>query len=83
MNNKRIKFIRGILYPATAKAFEVDVLDIDFVVKDKYTFTSYKDLEAEQLDEIINMLDQMLLSKNIDINEDYCYEIKRKKVPSL
>jgi hypothetical protein len=76
-NNKRIKFIRGILYPATAKAFEVDILDIDFVVKDKYTFTSYKDLEADQLDEIINMLDQMLLSKGIDINNDYCESVKR------
>jgi hypothetical protein len=76
-NNKRIKFIRGILYPSVAKAFEVDVLDIDFVVKDKYTFTSYKDLEAEQLDEIINMLDQMLLSKNIDINENHCEAVKR------
>ena len=76
-NNKRIKFIRGILYPSVAKAFEVDILDIDFVVKDKYTFTSYKDLEAEQLDEIINMLDQMLLSKGIDINENYCEAVKR------
>ncbi len=76
-NNKRIKFIRGILYPSVAKAFEVDVLDIDFVVKDKYTFTSYKDLEAEQLDEIINMLDQMLLSKGIDINENHCEAVKR------
>jgi len=75
--NKRIKFIRGILYPSVAKAFEVDVLDIDFVVKDKYTFTSYKDLEAEQLDEIINMLDQMLLSKGIDINENHCEAVKR------
>lgn len=74
---KRIKFIRGVLYPAVAKAFEVDVLDIDFVVKDKYTFTSYKELDAEQLDEIINMLDQMLLSKNYDINEDYYEKIKR------
>lgn len=74
---KRIKFIRGVLYPAVAKAFEVDVLDIDFVVKDKYTFTSYKDLDAEQLDEIINMLDQMLLSKEIDINSDYCEAVKR------
>lgn len=74
---KRIKFIRGVLYPAVAKAFEVDVLDIDFVVKDKYTFTSYKELDAEQLDEIINMLDQMLLSKEIDINSDYCEAVKR------
>ena len=74
---KRIKFIRGVLYPAVARAFEVDVLDIDFVVKDKYTFTSYKELEAEQLDEIINMLDQMLLSKGIDINSDYCEAVKR------
>ena len=74
---KRIKFIRGILYPAVARAFEVDVLDIDFVVKDKYTFTSYKELDAEQLDEIINMLDQMLLSKGIDINNDYCESVKR------
>jgi uncharacterized protein (UPF0264 family) len=77
MNNKRIKFIKGILYPSVAKAFEVDVLDIDFVVKDKYTFTSYKDLESEQLDEIINMLDQMLLSKGIDINENHCEAVKR------
>ena len=74
---KRIKFIRGIVYPAVARAFEVDVLDIDFVVKDKYTFTSYKELDAEQLDEIINMLDQMLLSKGIDINSDYCEAVKR------
>ncbi len=74
---KRIKFIRGILYPAVARAFEVDVLDIDFVVKDKYTFTSYKELDAEQLDDIINMLDQMLLSKGIDINSDYCEAVKR------
>lgn len=74
---KRIKFIRGILYPAVARAFEVDLLDIDFVVKDKYTFTTYKELEAEQLDEIINMLDQMLLSKGIDINSDYCEAVKR------
>lgn len=74
---KRIKFIRGVLYPAVARAFEVDVLDIDFVVKDKYTFTSYKELDAEQLDEIINMLDQMLLSKGIDINNDYCEAVKR------
>ena len=74
---KRIKFIRGILYPAVARSFEVDVLDIDFVVKDKYTFTSYKELDAEQLDEIINMLDQMLLSKGIDINSDYCEAVKR------
>ena len=74
---KRIKFIRGILYPAVARAFEVDVLDIDFVVKDKYTFTTYKELDAEQLDEIINMLDQMLLSKGIDINNDYCEAVKR------
>ena len=74
---KRIKFIRGVLYPAVARAFEVDVLDIDFVVKDKYTFTSYKELDAEQLDEIINMLDQMLLSKGIDINSDYCEAVKR------
>lgn len=74
---KRIKFIRGILYPAVARAFEVDVLDIDFVVKDKYTFTSYKEVDAEQLDEIINMLDQMLLSKGIDINSDYCEAVKR------
>lgn len=74
---KRIKFIRGVLYPAVARAFEVDILDIDFVVKDKYTFTSYKELYAEQLDEIINMLDQMLLSKGIDINNDYCEAVKR------
>ena len=74
---KRIKFIRGILYPAVARAFEVDILDIDFVVKDKYTFTTYKELDAEQLDEIINMLDQMLLSKGIDINNDYCEAVKR------
>lgn len=74
---KRIKFIRGVLYPAVSRAFEVDVLDIDFVVKDKYTFTSYKELDAEQLDEIINMLDQMLLSKGIDINNDYCEAVKR------
>ena len=74
---KRIKFIRGVLYPAVARAFEVDLLDIDFVVKDKYTFTTYKELEAEQLDEIINMLDQMLLSKGIDINSDYCEAVKR------
>lgn len=74
---KRIKFIRGVLYPAVARAFEVDVLDIDFVVKDKYTFTTYKELDAEQLDEIINMLDQMLLSKGIDINNDYCEAVKR------
>jgi uncharacterized protein (UPF0264 family) len=76
-NNKRVRFVKGILYPAVAKAFEVDVLDIDFVVKDKYSFTSYKDLEAEQLDEIINMLDQMLLSKGIDINENHCEAVKR------
>lgn len=74
---KRIKFIRGVLYQAVARAFEVDILDIDFVVKDKYTFTSYKELDAEQLDEIINMLDQMLLSKGIDINNDYCEAVKR------
>lgn len=74
---KRIKFIRGVLYPAVARAFEVDVLDIDFVVKDKYTFTSYKELDAEQIDEIINMLDQMLLSKGIDINNNYCEVVKR------
>ena len=74
---KRIKFIRGVLYPAVARAFEVDILDIDFVVKDKYTFTTYKELDAEQLDEIINMLDQMLLSKGIDINNDYCEAVKR------
>lgn len=74
---KRIKFIKGILYPKVSQAYEVDVLDIDFVIKDKLKFTSLKDLDSEGLDEVINYLDQMLLSKGIDINEDYCEKIKR------
>jgi len=74
---KRIKFIRGVLYPKVSQAYEVDVLDIDFVIKDKLKFTSLKDLDSEGLDEVINYLDQMLLSKGIDINEDYCEAVKR------
>jgi energy-converting hydrogenase A subunit M len=74
---KRIKFIRGVLYQKVAKAYEVDVLDVDFVIKDKLKFTSLKDLDSEGLDEVINYLDQMLLAKGIDINLDYCEAVKR------
>ena len=68
---KRIKFIRGVLYPKVAKAYDVDVLDIDWSLKSTFLFQSYKDLDSEKLDEIINFLDQMLLEKNVDINEGY------------
>jgi hypothetical protein len=74
---KRIKFIKGVLYQKVAIAYEVDVLDVDFVIKDKLKFTSLKDLDSEGLDEVINYLDQMLLAKDIDINLDYCEAVKR------
>ena len=74
---RRIRFIRGILYLKVAEIFEVDPLDVDFVVKSTLKFKSLKDLDSEGLDEVINYLDQMLLSKNYDINDDYYEKIKR------
>ena len=75
--SKRIRFIKGVLYPKVAEVYEVDRLDVDFVIKDKMKCISLKDLDSEQLDEVICYLDQMLLSKNIDINEVYYEKIKR------
>lgn len=74
---RRIKFIKGVLYPKVAEAYEVDKLDIDWNIKNTLNFKSLKDLDSEGLDEVINMLDQMLLQKGIDINSDYCEAIKR------
>ena len=58
-------------YKEYTKAYEVDVLDIDWSVKSTFLFQSYKELDGEKLDDIINFLDQMLLEKNVDINEGY------------
>ena len=74
---KRIKFIKGVLIPKVSQIYEVDQLDINWHIKTKYNFESYTLIDAEQLDEIIFMLDQMLLEKNYDINYDYYEKIKR------
>jgi len=74
---KRIKFIKGVLIPKVSEIYEVDQLDINWHIKTKYNFESYTRIDAEQLDEIICMLDQMLLEKNYDINYDYYEKIKR------
>ncbi len=74
---KRIKFIKGVLIPKVSEIYEVDQLDINWYIKTKYNFESYTLIDAQQLDEIICMLDQMLLEKNYDINEDYYEKIKR------
>jgi hypothetical protein len=74
---KRIKFIKGVLIPKVSEIYEVEQLDINWHIKTKYNFKSYTLIDAEQLDEIICMLDQMLLEKNYDINENYCEAIKR------
>jgi hypothetical protein len=74
---KRIKFIKGVLIPKVSQIYEVDQLDINWHIKTKYNFESYTLIDAEQLDEIICMLDQMLLEKNYDINYDYYEKIKR------
>lgn len=77
---KRIKFIKGVLIPKVSEIYEVDALDINWHIKTKYNFESYTLIDAEQLDEIICMLDQMLLEKNYDINYDYYDKIERKKM---
>jgi hypothetical protein len=74
---KRIRFIKGVLIPKVSQIYEVDQLDINWHIKTKYNFESYTLIDAEQLDEIICLLDQMLLEKNYDINENYCEAIKR------
>jgi hypothetical protein len=74
---KRIKFIKGVLIPKVSEIYEVDQLDVNWHIKTKYNFESYTLIDAEQLDEIICMLDQMLLEKNYDINYDYYEKIKR------
>jgi len=74
---KRIKFIKGVLIPKVSEIYEVDQLDINWHIKTKYNFESYTRIDAEQLDEIICLLDQMLLEKNYDINENYCEAVKR------
>ena len=70
---RRIKFIKGVLIPKVSEIYEVEQLDINWHIKTKYNFESYTLIDAEQLDEIICMLDQMLLEKNYDINE-VCYD---------
>ena len=77
---KRIRFVKGVLIPKVSQIYEVDPLDVDFVVKSTLKFKSLKDLDSEGLDEVINYLDQMLLSKNYDINLDYYDKIERKKM---
>jgi hypothetical protein len=74
---KRIRFIKGVLIPKVSEIYEVDQLDVNWHIKTKYNFESYTLIDAEQLDEIIFMLDQMLLEKNYDINYDYYEKIKR------
>jgi hypothetical protein len=74
---KRIKFIKGVLIPKISEIYEVDALDVNWHIKTKYNFESYTLIDAEQLDEIICMLDQMLLEKNYDIIYDYFEKIKR------
>jgi hypothetical protein len=74
---KRIKFIKGVLIPKVSEIYEVDALDVNWHIKTKYNFESYTLIDAEQLDEIICMLDQMLLDKNYDINLDYYDKVKR------
>ena len=74
---KRIKFIKGVLIPKVSEIYEVDQLDVNWHIKTKYNFESYTLIDAEQLDEIICLLDQMLLEKNYDINYDYYEKIKR------
>lgn len=74
---RRIKFIKGVLIPKVSEIYEVDALDINWHIKTKYNFESYTRIDAEQLDEIICLLDQMLLEKNYDINEDYYDKLKR------
>ena len=74
---RRIKFIKGVLIPKVSEIYEVDALDINWHIKTKYNFESYTRIDAEQLDEIICLLDQMLLEKNYDINYDYYEKIKR------
>ena len=75
--SRRIRFIKGVLYQKVAQAYEVDKLDIDWNIKHTLNFKSLKDLDSEGLDEVINMLDQMLLQKGIDINDNYHEAIKR------
>ena len=74
---RRIKFIKGVLIPKVSEIYEVDQLDINWHIKTKYNFESYTRIDAEQLDEIICLLDQMLLEKNYDINFDYYDKVKR------
>jgi len=66
---KRIKFIKGILLPYIAEAYDTSRDDAEVLIKMYLKIDSFGKCDAEQLDEAINFMDQLLLEKNIDINE--------------
>lgn len=66
---KRIKFIKGILLPYIAEAYDTSREDAEFLIKMYLKIDSFSKCDDEQLDEAINFMDQLLLEKNIDINE--------------
>ena len=66
---KRIKFIKGILLPYIAEAYDTSRKDAEFLIKMYLKIDSFGKCDGEQLDEAINFMDQLLLEKNIDINE--------------
>lgn len=66
---KRIKFIKGVLLPYIAEAYQTSRDDAEVLIKMYLKIDSFSKCDAEQLDEAINFMDQILLEKNIDINE--------------
>jgi hypothetical protein len=66
---KRIKFIKGILLPYIAEAYDTSRNDVEVLIKMYLNIDSFGKCDGEQLDEAINFMDQLLLEKNIDINE--------------
>lgn len=66
---KRIKFIKGVLLPYIAESYQTSRDDAEFLIKMYLKIDSFSKCDAEQLDEAINFMDQILLEKNIDINE--------------
>lgn len=69
MTKKRIKFVKGVLLPYLQNAYELPRKTIEDKIKDHFQFTSFSELEPEQIDEIIYFCDELLKAKNIDINE--------------
>lgn len=68
MTKKRIKFVKGVLLPYLQQAYDLPRNVIESQLKDHFQFTSFSELEPEQIDEIIYFCDELLKCRNIDIN---------------